>query len=159
MIIFLNGSINSGKTTIGKLLQNKLPNTALLEIDTLRDMVSWMPLEKSIPLNLQNSISLIKNFVSQDLNVIVSYPISQNNYDFFMRELVNINTPIHFFTLSPSLETILENRGERELNDWEIERIKYHYEIGINNPAFGIVIDNTAQTPDETCSGILLNLK
>ncbi len=82
MIIFINGSINSGKTTIAKLLTEKISNSALLEIDTLRDMIAWMPLDKSIPINLDNAISLISNFSTSGLNVIVPYPLSQKNHDY-----------------------------------------------------------------------------
>lgn len=59
---------------MAKLLAQRIPNTALLEVDTLRDMISWMPLEDSIPLNLRNTVSLIKNFVSDGLNVVIPYP-------------------------------------------------------------------------------------
>lgn len=73
MIIFINGSINSGKSTISKLLQKIIPNTALVEVDSLREFIDWMPLQKSISLNLQNAVSVIKNFVDQKLNVIIPY--------------------------------------------------------------------------------------
>ena len=48
------------------------------------------------------------------------------------------------------------NRGSRELSEWEKERIKHHYESGINKPQYGsIVIDNTNQTPEETVAEIM----
>jgi len=33
VILFLNGPINAGKTTVAKILAQKLPNVALVEID------------------------------------------------------------------------------------------------------------------------------
>jgi hypothetical protein len=56
------------------------------------------------------------------------------------------------------LETALSNRG-RELTDWEKQRIKHHYQIKINNPGFGIVINNSHQTPEETAEEILRYIK
>ena len=159
MIIFLNGSINSGKTTVAKLLAQKFLNTALVEVDSLREMIEWMPIDEAVPINLENVISVIKNFSKRNLNVIVSYPLSQNNYDYVINELKDTNTKIYFFTLAPKLEKILTNRGDRELNDSEKERIKHHYDIGINTPSFGIVIDNTDQTPEETEEEILKSIK
>lgn len=159
MIIFLNGSINSGKTTVAKLLAQKFLNTALVEVDSLREMIEWMPIDEAVPINLENVISVIKNFSKRNLNVIVSYPLSQNNYDYVINELKDTNTKIYFFTLAPKLEKILTNRGDRELNDSEKERIKHHYDIGINTPSFGIVIDNTDQTPEETVEEILKSIK
>ncbi|MBU6214556.1 hypothetical protein KGM48_01805 [Patescibacteria group bacterium] len=155
MIIFLNGSINAGKSTVAKLLLKELPHTAVVEIDALREMVGWMPLEQSIPLNLENAISIITNFVKRDLNVIVPYPLSQKNYDFLMENLRDLNVDIRVFTFAPQLEKALTNRGARELDDWEKERIKHHYNIGIHNPSFGETIDTTKQTPEETTRLIL----
>ena len=80
MIILLNGSINAGKSTIAKLLVQKLPNTALIEIDTFHEMIEWMPIDKAVPINLENALSVIRNFVKREISVIVPYPLSQKNY-------------------------------------------------------------------------------
>ena len=90
MIIFLNGSINSGKSTVAKLLSKQIPNCALVEIDTLRAMIDWMPIDQSIPFNLENGVSLITNFVKRELNVIVPYPLSQKNYEYMTGHLDNL---------------------------------------------------------------------
>ncbi len=150
MIIFISGSMNSGKTTVSKLLEKKIPNTAFIEVDILRSMIDWMPLEKAIPINLKNAISEIKNFTENGLNTIIAYPIRRENYKYIMDNLSVINTKIYFFTLSPKLEITITDRGTRKLEPWQIERIKYHYIIGISNPSFGEIIDNTNQTPEET---------
>ncbi len=158
MIIFLNGSINSGKSTVAKLLIKELPNTALLEIDWLRQMVEWMPIDKAIPLNLENAVSVIKNFAHSGLHVVVPYPLSQKNYDYMMENLKELDIKIHVFTLDPKLERAVTNRGTRELDDWERERIKHHYNIGIHNPNFGEIINTSSQTPEETTTYILNKL-
>ena len=159
MIIFLSGSINSGKSTVAKILATNITNVALLEIDALRSMIEWMPIEQAVSINLQNTISLVKNYCENNLNVIVPYPLSKQNYDHIIGELKNVDTDIYIFTLSPELEKIITNRGSRKLNNAEIERIKYHYNIGINNPSFGEIIDNTRQTPEETSEIILNKIK
>lgn len=159
MIIFINGSINSGKSTIAKLLADKIGNTANIEIDKLREFVEWMPIDEAIPLNLKNAVSLIKNFVESGLNVIIPYPLSQKNYDYMMDNLKDLKTKIFVFTLAPKLEKVLTNRGNRELDEWEVNRIKYHYEIGIQSPNFGEIIDNTDQTSEETLNIILEKIK
>ncbi len=159
MIIFISGSINSGKTTISQILADQIPCTALIEVDTLRHMVSWMPLDESIPLNLVNTASLMRNFLQKKLNVIVAYPLSQENYDYLISSVKDLDTENFAFTLSPELEKVTQNRGSRELTKWEIERIKHHYVTGISNPTFGEVIDNTDQTPQETAKYIFNTIK
>lgn len=155
MIIFITGSINSGKSTVAKLLAKHIPNTALLEVDLLRDMVFWMSLKDSILRNLRNAVSLIKNFVSEGFNVVVPYPLSEGNHSFLMSELDSVSVPIHVVTLSPALEITLSNRGTRPISDAEKERIRYHYDSGIARPTFGTIIDNSHQTPEETMQAIL----
>lgn len=154
MIIFLSGSINSGKTTIAKLLVKAIPRTAHIEVDNLRAMVDWMPLEESIPLNLKNTLSLTINFLKEEMNVIISYPLSRDEYEFFNKYLP-ADVQRFFFTLNPRIDHALSNRGSRKLTDREKERIKYHYTTGVNDPGFGITIDNTMQSSEETLSDIL----
>lgn len=159
MIIFINGSINSGKSTVSKLLAEKLGNTAVVEIDSLRAFVEWMPLDQTIPLNLANAVSVITNFANNNLGVIVPYPLSEKNYLYMMENLKGLTAPIYVFTLAPKLEKVLTNRGTRELNEQEKERIKYHYDIGIHSPTFGDIIDNSEQSPEETVALILNKIK
>ena len=63
MIIFISGSINSGKSTVAKILAEKIPRVANIEIDSLRSFISWLEIDKAIPINLENAISVIHNFV------------------------------------------------------------------------------------------------
>jgi adenylate kinase family enzyme len=155
MIIFINGSINSGKSTIAKLLVKEMSKTALVEIDVFHEMIEWMPINEAIPLNLENALTVIRNFIARDLNIIVPYPLSQKNFDYFTAGLKDLDIETHVFTLAPKLEKTLTNRGTRELTDWERQRIQHHYDVGIHQPNFGEIIDNTDQTPEETVKLIL----
>lgn len=158
MIIFISGSINSGKTTVAGILERRISRTAIVEVDAVRKMIEWMPLEESIPINLENAISITRNFTKNGLNTVIAYPIRKKNHDYLMDSLKDLNEKIYIFTLAPKLEEVLKNRGTRELTEWDTERIKYHYSIGIPNPTFGEIIDNTYQTPEETAEYILSKL-
>lgn len=162
MIIFINGSINSGKSTVSKLLVEKLGRCALIEIDSLREMINSLSLEESIPINLKNAVSLIRNFSAEGISSVVPYPLSQKNYEYVRLELASLGEKIYFFTLAPALEEVLKDRGDRQLDEWERERIQHHYKIGIHQPDFGEIIDTTNLTPEETCKkilGVLLDCK
>ncbi len=155
MIIFINGSINAGKTTVSKLLQEKIPQTALVEMDSLRNFIDWLPIDEAIPITHENGISVIRNFVMSGFNVVVPYPLSLKSYNKFIEALKSLNTDIYAFTLSPKIEVAVINRGNRELDQKEVDRIHHHYKIGIHNPGYGVVIDNTNQSPEETAEEIL----
>lgn len=152
MIIIINGSMNSGKTTVANILKSKIPHVA--HIEKLRQFIEWMPIEESISYNIQNIISLSKNFLKGGLNVIVSYPMSNENYHLLEKELSGFGS-IYSFTLAPNLELVIRNRGTRELADWEVEQIKKSYTEELQKADYGIIIDNSHQTPDETAKVIL----
>ena len=158
MIILLNGSINAGKTTVSKQIMQMLPRTAHVEVDDLREFIRFMPLLESIPLNLQNTVAVTRNFVAFGLNVVISCPLRQEDYDYLVRELTPLGVPIYAVTLSPRMAVALTNRGTRELTEWELRRIPELYAEGIPNPAFGMMIDNVHQTPEETAREILSQL-
>jgi hypothetical protein len=157
MIIFINGSINSGKTTIAALLKKKIPKSAHLEVDNLRALIDWVPLEESLPISLENTACIINNLTAHNINVIVSYPMNKHDYGAVFKSLKGKHD-IHFFTLNPKLEVALSNRGERELTEWETDRIKFHYKEGINKPGFGVNIDNSKDTPEQTVAKIMEHL-
>ncbi len=149
--------MNSGKTTVAKILAQKLPKTA--HVEKLRQFIEWMPIKESIPYNIKNIISLTKNFAEEGLNVIISYPISNEHYQKIVKELRVLNTKIFAFTLSPPLAVALSNRGNRQLADWEMEVIKQNYEENFHKPSYGTIIDNSKQTPEETANLILEKLR
>ncbi len=155
MILLMNGSINAGKTTVSQQIMKMLPRTAHVEVDSLDDFIDWMPLLESIPLNLANAAAVTRNFAAFGLNVVISMPLRQEDYDYLMRELQPLGVPIHCVTLDPSMAVALTNRGTRELTEWELQRIPQLYAEGINHPPFGLTIDNAPQTPDETARQIL----
>jgi len=159
MILLINGSINAGKTTVSKQIVQMLPRTAHVEVDDLHDFVEWMPLDEAILLCLQNAAAVTRNFVLFGLNVVLSWPLAQDGYHYLMRELTPLGVPIHCVTLSPSLAVALTNRGTRELTEWELRRIPYHYETGISAPSFGFIVDNMHQTPKETAREILARIQ
>jgi len=155
MIIFINGSINSGKTTVAKILAKKISNTANVEIDSLHNFIDWLEIDKAVPINLENGALIINNFVKHGYNVVVPYPLSQKNYEYMNRELSAFADQLYFFTLAPDIKKAQTSNRDRKITPWEHDRIQHHYNIGIASPSFGKIIDNTSQTPEETADEIL----
>jgi len=158
MIIILNGSINAGKSTIAKLLAQKLPNSVIVEPDDF-DKESGLSLDKRFRRNLEEALVVVKTETRAGRNCIVPYPLSQHSYDFVVNELRDLNQKIFAFTLNPGLEVASGNRGARELTKWERDRVKVHHDTGIHQPKFGVIIENNHQTPEETAEEIFEILK
>lgn len=145
--------MNAGKTTVAKILVSKIPRCA--HIEKLRQFIEWMPIEESKAYNIQNIISLTRNFITiGNLNVVISYPMSSEKFAQFKEAVKDLNTEVFAFTLAPRLELVTTNRGTRELKEWEVEQIKKTYADNFHQPDYGVIIDNSEQTPEETAHSI-----
>ena len=160
LILNINGPINSGKTTVSKILVNLLPNATFIEVDELMSDEE----EAKLGLSIQDGWAERQKRLNETLlalkqsrqyeTVIFAYPISENSYKTWS-SMADENTRFINITLAPSLEECLKNRGERELDDWERNRIKEMYEEGYQNrPYSDFIINNDNQTPKETAEVI-----
>lgn len=136
---------------VGKLLATKL-DYEFIEFDDVRNTISEPNIDKALPLVFEKGIKMLNKLNNNGKSVVVAYPLSQKNYDLLVNKL---STPPQVITLSPRLDVVLKDRGDRKLDDEERERIKYHYQIGINSPKFGYIIDNSDLSIQETVQKIL----
>jgi hypothetical protein len=157
-LIFLNGAINCGKTTIGKKIAEKCENVAFVEIDDLHGFISWMPIEQAVPLNIKNGIDISKNFVKENIDVIFLYPLSDNDFD-YVNSLIDFECQIKCITLYCELHENIKNRGNRELSEHEISRIKWMHENGLAKPKFSTIIDTTNKSINEIVETIISKLE
>jgi adenylate kinase family enzyme len=158
-VIFIDGNMNAGKSTVAKLLAKQIDRPAVVEIDELRHFVSWMDVRDTIRLNWENALLLVKNFIKNDFNVIVPYPISIDNYNFIISQLGDIDAKLYFVTLNPPTKVLLKNRGTRRLSGREKIRIGELDQNGIAKQKYGIMIDNSRQKIQETVDEILEYIK
>ena len=138
LILNINGPINSGKTTVSKILVNLLSNAVFIEVDELMSDEE----QEKLGLSLKEGWAERKKRLNEKLlalkegeefeTVIFAYPISEESYQKWS-VLADENTRFLNITLAPNLEECLKNRGERELDDWERNRIKEMYEEGYQN--------------------------
>ncbi len=154
MIIIINGAINAGKSTVAKLLAKSIPNMANIEVDHLRAFVDDMngPLtQELIEMSLINAAKVANTFHKQKIHSVISYPLLENDLKLLVDALDAKPEEIHIYTLYPRIDSLVVNRGERELADWEIKRTKELYDLIVRDDLFGNkVIDNTDQSPEET---------
>ena len=160
-IININGPINSGKTTISKLLQEKLPQSLFIEVDDLLSDDEQVKLKLTREKGWVERLKRLNEIITQEQkiqryeNIIFAYPMTGKTYHQW-KLWKDENTEFINITLAPKLNICLQNRGTRELNEAEKERIKQMYKEGYNCPEFAdLIIDNSTQTPIETLKNIL----
>jgi cytidylate kinase len=152
MLIFLSGSINSGKTTTSQALARRL-NAACINVDDLNDTIPNFNLATDLDKSMDLAIETINQALAKGQDVVANYVLRPQD---FKRLQTEVNTkPVHVITLAPRLEVAQSQRGDRVLTDWEIQRIKHHYDIGIASPKFGIILDNSDLSVEQTVDKIL----
>ena len=163
-IININGPINSGKTTICKLLEKQLPSCLFIEVDNL------LLDDEQKSLNLNRSQGWAERLKRLDTvidkektlkrykNILFAYPMTNKTYRQW-KLWEDQNTKFINITLAPSIDVCLQNRGHRILNEAEKKRIKQMYDEGYHClQVSDLIIDNSAQTPEDTLKKILFYL-
>lgn len=152
MLVFISGSINSGKTTTAKELAHKL-GADFVNVDDLNDTIPNFNLATDLDKSMDLAIKTINESLARGKDVVANYVVRQKDFDRFANE---IHTDKQYvITLAPRLEVAQSQRGDRVLTDWEVQRIKHHYDTGIASPKFGFVIDNSDLSLEKTVQTIL----
>lgn len=157
IIININGVINSGKSTLSKILAKKLPNSIFIEVDDLTEENEFSDFKIRINERLNRLYEKLKLLIydSKYDYIIFAYPVNNKSYQ-QIYEIANNKAKFIVATLNPHIDVCLTNRGTRELNDWEKNRIHEMYNEGYNSfSKSDIIIDNTNQTPEQTVSTII----
>lgn len=151
MLVFISGSINAGKTTTAKELAAKI-NAEFINVDDLNDLIPGFSLGSDLDKSFDLAIAKINEYLANGKDVVANYVVRENDWRRIQKEVHAKEK--YLITLAPRLEVAQGKRGERELTDWEIERVKYHYDTGIAAPAVGHVIDNSDISLEETVARI-----
>ncbi|UCG23869.1 MAG: GNAT family N-acetyltransferase [Chloroflexota bacterium] len=156
MIVFLDGPVNAGKSTVGALLTSELQQAVHIEVDHLRHFSGALSLEEAIPFALADAAELTTTWVTRGFQVVLSWPIERDQHQRFAAATAGSGAPLHTFTLLPALEIALGDRGGRRLTSKERTRIREMYaSMYAGDRPVGVVIDNSQQTPASTVRTIL----
>lgn len=156
LILNINGPMNAGKSTVSKILVEKLQKATFIEVDELLSDAEQTALGLSLEegwrerhKRLNEKLSALKASREYE-TVIFAYPIAEKSYCDWMA-MTDEATRFINITLAPSLDECLRNRGTRELDDWERNRIRQMYDEGYQHrPYADFIINNGPLTPDET---------
>lgn len=78
--IWISGSINSGKTTVSKILGKEL-KMAVIELDSFSEFVlNFMDFEEYVKLNYDIFPEVVEMYNKRGLGVIIVYPLSEERY-------------------------------------------------------------------------------
>ncbi len=159
--IFILGAQGSGKTTISKLLKEKL-NSPYLDLDWIRGIHlnnDWSNISDSEEkMSIENFVFLLKNYVKHKYNNIIVCGFTPDNVEQIINEKLNDYKSI-VITLTLNDDEVLKNRVLNESRDSGFrdykESIKFNKmlrdELSFSNEH---KIDNTNQTPEQSIKEI-----
>ena len=116
-LFLITGPAGVGKSTISKLLSEKLDRSVLIEGDDIYHMVkssyvaAWKP-GNHLKFFWQNVISLINNSLNNGYDVVFNYIITKNDYEMLKSKFKNTN--IIFKVLFVSEEELLRRDSLRD---------------------------------------------
>ena len=168
MILWLNGTFGSGKTTtandlcaqsrqwqifdpewVGYMVRANLPD---IEVDDFQDLPPWRSL---VPLVM----SEIRSFTGADL-IAVQTVLVEDYWNELRSNLSNAGTDVFHVVLDCAepvlLERIKADDGEREARAWRTEHVaKYRQAKQWMAASADLNVDTTDMTPNEVASTIL----
>ncbi|MET3900553.1 hypothetical protein ABIB57_004519 [Devosia sp. UYZn731] len=149
IVIVLNGSINSGKTTTGRALAAILPGARFIDGDD-------HGIPKSVP--FQQMIDRAVLWVAGQITaatepfLVIAYPMRDSDFAMLQAACAARHARLFVATLAPPLAVALTNRGTRELDDGERARIHEMYVEGYPARAFSDIIVTNPATPQQTAT-------
>jgi len=154
-IVFISGPLKSGKSTLGKMLSEKMPDSLFLEGDSLvsKDDLSFQ----------QWTVATVMTVTLRGCELahegklaIVAYPLRDLDWKVIIGLCIHAGVKPICITLAPDQKIALTKRADRELEDWEKKRIQEMYSEGYHQRSFSsLVLDNGSESPQVTCEKIL----
>ena len=158
-IIWLNGVSSAGKTSISKILQNKLEDTYLhIQVDDFQNMFPtkhymWTNEFWDIAIPMFSAFHhSIKAYYDNGVNLIVDHVLVNDEWKKECEKIFS-NSRVIFIGVKCSLEVLQERVNKRDNRpDWIAE---YQFNKVHNGLVYDFEIDTTTMTAEE-CSSIIL---
>ncbi len=155
MIIIIMGVSGSGKSTVGKLLGEKL-GWRFYEGDNYHTKSNIQKMQSGIPLDdedrkpwLLNLRSIIEKSLSANENIILSCSALKESY----RKILQINDEVKFVYLKGSLDTIKRRMNQRQNHFMKTNLLQSQFDA-LEEPALSLVVD--VNNPPEEIIEIIL---
>ena len=155
VVICLNGPINAGKSTIGRVLADRLPDAEFIEGDD-HGIPEDVPFAEMIERAAARLAGLIG--VKQRAFLVIAYPLRPEDFALLQQACTKRGAGFFVVTLAPPMELVLKDRGARKLDDEERARIREMYAEGYASRDFSDMIVTEIQAPDIMAGHIIASI-
>ncbi|WP_347551392.1 AAA family ATPase [Pseudalkalibacillus hwajinpoensis] len=150
-IYLVSGPCGVGKSTITKTLAHEMEGVVLIEGDVIHSMFIGQeqpPWDEQLEIDWKNILSLTKNFVENNLNVIIDYVV-ETELEWFCKQLSGLNVHIHYVVLRADEGILIERlnkRGDHNLVDRSLQLLE---ELESRMPNKKYLYDTTNKQPSD----------
>jgi adenylate kinase family enzyme len=163
-VYILSGPAGVGKSTTANALAKALPSSSLIS----GDVVSWMHKngrekpwlsEKEVALIWDNILSIAKNFLARDIDVVIDYVTFPKQAEWFAKSVQSFNCEVRYVVFMCDAQTLIERDRQRapayQMGNRCLELSK-EFKTASTNPQH--IFDTTNLNPDDL-PYILYNIK
>lgn len=151
LVIVLNGSVNSGKTTTGRALAEMLPGAVFIDGDD-HGVPSSVPFDEMIELSLDWLVTKIVEATASIL--VIARPLRDSDFARLQSVAKTCGAELVVVTLAPPLIIAGADRGDRKLDAWERNRVPEMYAEGYANRGFSDLVITKMVSPEMTAREI-----
>ena len=156
-LLWINGSINAGKSTTARLLHQAIGQSINIELDAFSGFASQIAVDEKLEFVIEDALQIASHWQQRGYLPIVNGPVYGNELKFMREQCKKLDLVPFMITLSPPKEVAKQDRGARKLTDWERSRIDYHYEdCQITQQGFGYLFDNAQLSLEESVAKLLV---
>jgi len=161
--VLISGAMGVGKTTVGKLLSDKLGRTAFIDGDWCIDIHPFIGNKETKSLAIDNIIHITKNFFncSECDNIVLGWVMSENSICKIIAGLVDLNLQIYNITLVCNQEALIERWNNDRATEWRVDEWLEQSILSLedyNNRSATIRIDTSNLSIDEVVIEIMKQL-
>jgi len=141
IVVCINGSINSGKSTVARALAARLEKARFLEGDDHDG--HHLPFDEMVSTAIERLAREIRRDAVHE-RLVMAYPLRDEDFAALDKAARERGATLLVVTLAPPLDVVLGQRGKRVLDAGETERIREMYAEGYHaRPFSSLIVDGT----------------
>ncbi|MEH7108871.1 AAA family ATPase [Bacillus sp. JJ1764] len=114
-IFILSGPYGVGKSTVTKVLAADMEKVSVIEGDIIKNMLvgKEIPTLEKKQLMWKNILSLTRNSIENNINVIIDYGNFEESLQWFYNQISELNVKIYYVILRANRDTLISRLNKR----------------------------------------------